>query len=105
MQRAVDGLSGWFADHGYGQLQLSIGLNTGPMSVGVFGGQTHLAWSAQGQAFNIASRIESLTRDVGESLLMGESTALLLTPDAVRKIGDFAVKGVSMPVTVYALQK
>lgn len=104
MQRAVDGLSAWFADHGYGQLQLSIGLNTGPMSVGVFGGQTHLAWSAQGQAFNIASRIESLTRDVGESLLMGESTALLLAPEAVRKIGNFTVKGVSVPVAVYALQ-
>ncbi len=105
MQRAVDGLSGWFADHGYGQLQLSIGLNTGPMSVGVFGGQTHLAWSAQGQAFNVASRIESLTRDVGEHLLMGEATALLLSPEAVRKVGDFDVKGVSTPVPVYALQK
>ncbi len=105
MQRAVDGLSDWFADHGYGRLQLSIGLNTGPMSVGVFGGQTHLAWSAQGQAFNIASRIESLTRDVGENLLLGETTALLLSPEAVRKIGEFAVKGVSSPVAVYALQK
>lgn len=104
MHRAVDGLADWFTDHGYGQLQLSIGLNTGPMSVGVFGGHTHLAWSAQGQAFNIASRIESLTRDVGENLLMGEETALLLSPDAVRKIGDFAVKGVSMPVAVYALR-
>ncbi len=105
MQRAVDGLAGWFADHGYGQLKLSTGLNTGPMSVGVFGGQTHLAWSAQGQAFNVASRIESLTRDVGENLLMGESTALLLAPDAVCKVGEFSVKGVSAPVSVYALRK
>ena len=105
MQRAVNGLSDWFSDHGYGHLQLSIGLNTGPMSVGVFGGQSHLAWSAQGQAFNIASRIESLTREVGENLLMGETTALMLSPEAVRKIGDFAVKGVSAPVAVYALQK
>ena len=75
------------------------------MSVGVFGGQAHLAWSAQGQAFNVASRIEGLTRDVGENLLMGEATALLLPPDAVRKVGDFAVKGVSAPVAVYALQE
>lgn len=105
MQHAVDRLSGWFAEQGYGQLKLSIGLNTGPMSVGVFGGQAHLAWSAQGQAFNIASRIEGLTRDVGENLLMGEATAQLLSPDAVRKVGDFAVKGVSAPVAVYALQE
>lgn len=103
MQRAVDQLADWFAEHGYGGLQLSIGLNTGPMSVGVFGGQTHLAWSAQGQAFNIASRIESLTRDVGDNLLMGEQTALLLAADATRKVGDYRVKGVSTPVAVYAL--
>ncbi len=104
MHRAIDQLAGWFDDHGYRQLQLSIGLNTGPMSVGVFGGDTHLAWSAQGQAFNVASRIESLTRDVGENLLMGEETALLLSPEAVRKVGDFAVKGVSAPVAVYSLR-
>ncbi len=103
MQRAVDQLADWFAEQGYGQLQLSVGLNTGPMSVGVFGGQTHLAWSAQGQAFNVASRIENLTRDVGENLLMGEQTALLLAPDAVRKVGDYTVKGVSAPVAVYGL--
>ncbi len=105
MRRAVNDLSSWFADHGYRQLQLSIGLNTGPMSVGVFGGQTHLAWSAQGQAFNIASRIESLTREVGEGLLMGEETALMLSPEVTGKIGDFAVKGVSTPVAVYKLHK
>lgn len=105
MQRAVDRLDGWFADHGYQQPQLSIGLNTGPMSVGVYGGQTHLAWSAQGQAFNVASRIENLTRDLGVNLLMGEQTALLLAPGAVRGMGEYAVKGVSAPVAVYALAR
>ncbi len=105
MQQAIDALAGWFEQHGYPQLQLSIGLNTGPMSVGVFGGQTHLAWSAQGQAFNVASRIESLTREVGEHLLMGEETALLLAEELVDKIGDYPVKGVSAPVAVYALRQ
>ncbi len=105
MRQAIDALAGWFEEHGYPQLQLSIGLNTGPMSVGVFGGQTHLAWSAQGQAFNVASRIESLTREVGEHLLMGEETALLLAEEVVRKIGDYPVKGVSAPVAVYALRE
>ena len=103
MQQAVASLSDWFGARGYGQLQLSIGLNTGPMSVGVFGGRTHLAWSAQGQAFNVASRIENLTRDVGHALLLGESTALLLAPDQVQKVGDYAVKGVAEPIAVYAL--
>lgn len=103
MQSAVNALSTWFAEHGYGDLQLSIGLNTGLMSVGVFGGHTHLAWSAQGQAFNVASRIENLTRTLGENLLMGEQTALLFEPGDVRPLGEQAVKGVSAPVVVYGL--
>ena len=103
MQRAVNDLSAWFSEHGYGDLQLSIGLNTGLMSVGVFGGQSHLAWSAQGQAFNVASRIENLTRTLGESPLLGEQTARLLDPDDVRMLGEQTVKGVSAPVVVYGL--
>lgn len=103
MHRAVDEAADWFERHGYARPWLSIGLNTGPMSVGVFGGQSHMAWSAQGQAFNIASRIESLTRELGEHLLLGESTARLLAPDCVRRAGERMVKGVSAPVAVYGV--
>lgn len=103
MHQSVESAADWFGKHGYGQPWLSIGLNTGPMSVGVFGGSSHLAWSAQGQAFNIASRIESLTRELGENLLLGESTARLLAPGCVRRVGERMVKGVSAPVAVYAM--
>ena len=103
MQRSVAAWSNWFTERHYDALQLCIGLNTGPMSVGVFGGQTHLAWSAQGQAFNIASRIESLTRDLGENILLGEATARLIAAESVRPVGEYSVKGVSAPIAVYAL--
>ena len=72
------------------------------MSVGVFGGKTHLTWSAQGQAFNIASRIESLTRETGENILLGEPTSRLIAKEDVRPVGSYSVKGISAPVTVYA---
>ena len=105
MQRVVAQVAEWSIERQYGEPQLCIGLNTGPMSVGVFGGLTHLTWSAQGQAFNIASRIESLTREVGESILLGEHTARLIDPPHVRWVGAYAVKGVSEPVSVYALKQ
>jgi adenylate cyclase len=102
MQQAIENMSDWFTEKHYGPRQLSIGLNTGPMAVGVFGGQTHLTWSAQGQAFNITSRIETLTRELDENILMGETTAKLLMADSVRRIGSYAVKGVTDLVVVYA---
>ncbi len=103
MQRAMASTSDWFAERGYGQVGLSIGLNTGPMSVGVYGGAAHLAWSAQGQAFNIASRIESLTRELGHNLLMGEATALLIAPQSLQKLGEYQVKGVAEKIPVYGV--
>jgi adenylate cyclase len=102
MQQGIHSLSEWFIEKQYGQRQLCVGLNTGPMAVGVFGGESHLTWSAQGQAFNITSRIESLTRDLGTNILMGEATALLLNQRCVRYLGAHTVKGVSEPVAVYA---
>ena len=102
MQQAIESMSDWFTEKHYGPRQISIGLNTGPMAVGVFGGQTHLTWSAQGQAFNITSRIETLTRELDENILMGEATAKLLMADSVRRVGSYAVKGVTELVVVYA---
>jgi adenylate cyclase len=103
MQKAMASMADWFAARGYGQVQLSVGLNTGPMSVGVYGGATHLAWSAQGQAFNVASRIESLTREVGHNLLMGEATALLIAPEQVARLGEYQVKSVAERIPVYTV--
>ncbi len=103
MQRGIHHLAGWFAERGYGPLKLSIGLNTGPLSVGVYGSRDHFAWSAQGQAFNVASRIERLTRELDDDLLMGLATAHLLAADQVRGVGQYVVEALSQPLDVYTV--
>ncbi len=103
MQDGIDRLAGWFGERGYGPLRLSIGLNTGPLSVGVYGSRDHFAWSAQGQAFNVASRIERLTRELDDNLLMGRPTAELLAADQVRGVGSYAIEALSQPLDVYTV--
>lgn len=103
MQQGIRELEAWFTERDYGAPKLSIGLNTGPMSVGVYGSHSHYAWSAQGQAFNVASRIERLTRSVGIHLLMGAATARLLEPGRASKVGDYAVDSLSEKVRVYTV--
>jgi adenylate cyclase len=103
MRLAVDNMQPWLAEHGFDPMRVSVGINTGEMAVGLFGSQSHLAWTAQGDAVNLANRIEQLTRTVGRDLLLGEMTAQLVGIEYCEHMGTHMVKGRSQPVAVYAL--
>jgi len=100
----IEALAPWFIAHDFKPMKVSVGINTGEMAVGVFGGDAHLAWTAHGDAVNVASRIEQLTRTVGVDILMGERTALLYGLHKVLAAGEHQVKGRQQSVVVYTLK-
>lgn len=101
MQQAIAALAPWFIAHNFKPMQIGVGINTGEMAVGVFGSAEHAAWTVHGDAVNVASRIEQLTKTVHENLLMGEQTARLFGMRKVRYCGEHAVKGRHALVPVY----
>ena len=101
MIAAIRELSGWFEENGFPKMRVSIGINTGDGAVGVFGGESHLAWTAHGDAVNVASRIEQLTRLVGDDLLVGLRTAELVGIEHFRFCGEHKVKGRTELVSVF----
>jgi adenylate cyclase len=104
MQQAIQNLAPWFAENDLPTFQLSVGINSGEVAVGVFGSQAHLAWTAQGDAVNLAGRIEQLTRETGDTLLVGEITASLVGLSQFAPRGTHLVKGRTQPVQVFALR-
>jgi adenylate cyclase len=87
------------------QVRFGIGVNSGPVVIGSVGGGGRLEFAVIGDPVNVAARVETLTRESGDTILITEATRCLLSERdfELRERGDFALKGVSEPVPIYAI--
>jgi adenylate cyclase len=90
------------------EVRFGIGVNSGPVVVGSVGGGGRLEFAVIGDPVNVAARVEHLTRETGDVILITEATRCLLVRDRtiareLQARGEFALKGVSEPVPIYAI--
>lgn len=85
------------------QLAAGIGINTGPCAVGNMGSKQRFAYSALGDAVNLASRLEGQTKSYGLDLLVGEETVKQIPDYAVMDIDLIQVKGKTKPAKIYTV--
>ena len=84
-------------------LNAGIGINTGPCSVGNMGSRQRFAYSALGDAVNLASRLESQTKTYGVQIMVGEATAVKVPNMALLELDLLRVKGKERPVRIFTL--
>src|SRR3954454_7541534 len=61
------------------ELRIGIGLNSGPVVSGTLGGGGHVEFTVIGDAVHTASRVEEVTRQTGDEILLTEATRCLRT--------------------------
>ncbi|HMJ56219.1 MAG TPA: adenylate/guanylate cyclase domain-containing protein [Polyangiaceae bacterium] len=102
MRRALTHLNERLAERGLAPLQTGIGLHTGEVVAGNIGSERRMEYTVIGDAVNLASRLESNTKELGASVVISEVT-YALTRDAIetRPLREITVKGRVEPVMTY----
>ena len=101
MHRALPGLIEQLPDDAAG-LELHIGVNSGRVIAGQFGGDLRSDYSILGDAVNVAQRLESVA-PAGETYV-GESTYQLASSlFELEALGELTVKGKPEPVAAWRL--
>jgi class 3 adenylate cyclase len=90
-----------------GQLRIGIGINTGLVIAGTIGGAGKLEFTLIGDTVNVAARVEQLTKDTGDPILVTQQTvdAMASRPIALIDRGFHGLKGKSAAVKVFGLDR
>ncbi len=101
MHKTLTDLQPHFRAKNWPEIKIGIGLNTGRMSVGNMGSALRLAYTVMGDAVNLASRLEGITKEYGAAIIVGEET-MKAAPDIVfRELDRVRVKGKENAVSIF----
>ena len=101
MMERLDELKSTFVSKGWPPIDIGIGLNTGDMTVGNMGSSFRMAYTVMGDAVNLGSRLEGLTKEYGVPIIVSEFTKARVPEFVFCELDLVRVKGKDQPVAIF----
>ncbi len=101
MQIELDKLRQQMVARGWPAIRIGVGVNSGQMRVGDMGSKLRKAYTVMGDAVNLSSRLEGLTRVYGVGILVGQNTKQIVKDVVFREVDRVKVKGKDEPVDIF----
>jgi adenylate cyclase len=98
----LKGLNENLAEQGIAPLEIGVGIHSGAVVAGLIGPDNRIEYGVVGDAVNLASRVEALTREMQATILVSRDISAQLGPTFVLgRTATMLVKGKSQPVEVF----
>ena len=101
MQRTLRDIQPSLKERGWPEIRIGVGINTGRVSVGNMGSEVRVAYTVMGDAVNLASRLEGITKEYGAGVVVGEVTKEGAPEFIYRELDLVRVKGKDKPVAIF----
>jgi adenylate cyclase len=90
-----------FSEKQWPEIYVGVGVNTGHMNVGNKGSEFRVDYTILGDAVNLGSRLEGLTKIYGVDIITSEFTRHAVPEYEYRELDKVRVKGKDKPVSIY----
>jgi adenylate cyclase len=101
MQSEAKKLNEKFKAKGWPTFKIGIGVNSGVMRVGDMGSRIRKAYTVMGDAVNLGSRLEGITKQYGADIIVGEVTKGLISGFVCKELDRVRVKGKDEAVAIF----
>jgi adenylate cyclase len=101
MSGAIHAINEEHRARGIPEIGIGIGLNTGSMCVGDMGSNIRRSYTVIGDAVNLGSRLEGLSKSYGVDIVVSETTRKMATDFAWQELDKVRVKGKEQAVAIY----
>ncbi|MEO2014670.1 MAG: adenylate/guanylate cyclase domain-containing protein [Fuerstiella sp.] len=106
MLHAIEVLRSRWKDSFPQRFAAGIGINTGPARVGNVGSRQKFKYGPLGNTVNLASRLQSATKQLGVDCIAGiETVRAAEYADRGRRLAKIAVVGIESPLDVYEINR
>ncbi|KWV59270.1 adenylate cyclase [Bradyrhizobium macuxiense] len=102
-RQAMAALNEKSRESGGAPLNFGIGVHVGDVMYGNIGSRTRLDFTVIGPAVNMASRLETFTKQLGKTVLLSRAFADQVANDFdLERVGEYPVRGFSDPIELFA---